>query len=54
MLEVEALMTAKAIELARDIGIFNAILKGNLVTIISSLKTEEISFAPYGHLIADV
>lgn len=48
--DVEALAAMRALLFTQNIGISYFILKGDLEIIIKSLKSNEESFAFYGHL----
>ena len=50
---VEAIVVVKALTFAKDIGLHFIVLEGDLELIINSLKSKDISFAAYGHLIKE-
>lgn len=51
---IEAWAAKRAVQFAREIGIFEAELEGDSQTIVSALNAPHQSSTPYGHLIADV
>ena len=50
--EVEALAAVKAISFALELGLHSVIIEGDSEVIIKALKSEEVSFASFGHLIS--
>lgn len=50
---MEAIIVAKALTLARDIGLPSLVLKGDSKIVINTLKSKALSFASYGHLIKE-
>ena len=50
---VEAVVVVQALTFAKDIGLHFIVLEGDLELIINSLKSKDISFAAYDHLIKE-
>ena len=52
--EVEAMAANKAVEFGSELGLHNAIIKGDSVVVAKALKCKEFGLAPYAHLLKDV
>ena len=49
---VEAMVAARAIHFAQEIGLNSFILEGDSETVIKSLRSNDDSFSPFGHILA--
>ena len=52
--EIEALVAAKALSFAAEIGVSRAVLEGDALVVIKALSDENASFASFGLLVDDV
>ena len=53
LIEIEALAASKALEFAREVGIYEAVLEGDSLLVMTALKTKNPGLAPFGLLIQD-
>ena len=49
---VEAMVAARAIHFAQEIGLNSFILEGDSETMIKCLRSDDDSFSPFGHILA--
>ncbi|KAF3971579.1 hypothetical protein CMV_004842 [Castanea mollissima] len=47
-IEIEALVACKALEFAKEVGIYDAVLEGNSLLVMTTLKTKNPALAPFG------
>ena len=51
--EIEALAASKALEFARDLDVTDAVLEGDSLMVMSTLKLKNFGLAPFGLLLQD-
>ena len=54
MIEIEALATRRAMELALELSLDNIVLEGDNESLFKALKSKDRSLAQHGHLIKDI